>query len=303
MAIDWGQAKSGISSFGNAASSFGGASSASASAAAEDLLARGVRLQGAANIVEADAYKQSGELSRKGREIAVANRGLIQADTATQLAVNSITAAQEERALFLTQGRAVASAASAGLGTTGSALDIIRDNARMGEITQQLMRLQGTAITRQGEIDLASQDQQIIGLDQQIIAYDTQEKSARTASEISEINALAHEANAAGLRSSSSAQKTGGVLSAIGGIVSLGLSIFCWVAREAYGEDNPRWLEFRAWMLNCAPMWLFTFYMLHGRNIAAWLKPRPWAKWCVRKAMDLTLAIHRWRAKGEMIHA
>jgi len=31
--------------------------------------------------------------------------------------------------------------------------------------------------------------------------------------------------------------------------------VICWVAREVYGADNPRWLEFRTWLLTQAPAW------------------------------------------------
>ena len=65
---------------------------------------------------------------------------------------------------------------------------------------------------------------------------------------------------------------------------------FCWVAREVYGPDNPRWLAFREWLLGEAPAWLREGYAAHGERLAAWVRPRPLAKACLRALMDVTLA-------------
>ena len=64
---------------------------------------------------------------------------------------------------------------------------------------------------------------------------------------------------------------------------------FCWVAREVYGPDDPRWLEFRAWMLNEAPDCLREAYAAHGEEFAAWLHDKPMAKAVVRALMDRVL--------------
>jgi hypothetical protein len=42
----------------------------------------------------------------------------------------------------------------------------------------------------------------------------------------------------------------------------------CWVARAAWGEDNPRWIEFRESMFAYAPEWFVKFYLSHGEAIA-----------------------------------
>ncbi|NBW21843.1 MAG: hypothetical protein EBR82_79205, partial [Caulobacteraceae bacterium] len=42
----------------------------------------------------------------------------------------------------------------------------------------------------------------------------------------------------------------GGIKDLAGGFGALaGAGVFCWVAREVYGNDNPKWLQFREWML------------------------------------------------------
>jgi polysaccharide export outer membrane protein len=65
---------------------------------------------------------------------------------------------------------------------------------------------------------------------------------------------------------------------------------FCWVAREVYGEDDPRWLVFRAWMMTEAPSWLREAYAAHGKEFAAWIHDKPLAKAAVRALMDGVLA-------------
>jgi len=67
-------------------------------------------------------------------------------------------------------------------------------------------------------------------------------------------------------------------------------TFFCWVAREVYGADDPRWLVFRAWMLNEAPDWLREAYAAHGEDFAAWIHDKPLVKAAVRALMDQVIA-------------
>ena len=112
--------------------------------------------------------------------------------------------------------------------------------------------------------------------------------NAQLAREIAQKN---YEAAVKSAELSGAAAKQAGTTSAIGqigGALLPGLltSIFCWVAREVYGENNPKWLRFRDWMFYHAPLWFFNFYLKHGERIAAWLKRNPWAKPAIRVWMD-----------------
>jgi polysaccharide export outer membrane protein len=69
-----------------------------------------------------------------------------------------------------------------------------------------------------------------------------------------------------------------------------GIGGFCWVAREVYGADDPRWLVFRAWLLTEAPGWLREAYAAHGEELAAWIHDKPVAKALVRGLMEAALA-------------
>jgi hypothetical protein len=74
-------------------------------------------------------------------------------------------------------------------------------------------------------------------------------------------------------------------LGTLGGL-TLGAVALCWVARAVYGDDNPRWLLFRAWLLTRAPGWLLRVYRRHGPAVADFLRPRPWLQRPVRWLMD-----------------
>jgi hypothetical protein len=75
----------------------------------------------------------------------------------------------------------------------------------------------------------------------------------------------------------------------VGGIAPKGIitgGIFCWVAREVYGEDNPKWLQFREWMLTKASDNLRNFYTEYGERIAESIRNKPKIKSIIRKWMD-----------------
>ncbi len=83
----------------------------------------------------------------------------------------------------------------------------------------------------------------------------------------------------------------GGAGGGLGGGAGGGGNPFCWVAREIYGVHDPRWLEFRSWMVWEAPALLRDMYTEHGESLAGWLHDRPVAKAVVRLAMDQALVV------------
>ena len=76
-----------------------------------------------------------------------------------------------------------------------------------------------------------------------------------------------------------------GVASNVAGLGSL----FCWVAREVYGDENVRWVLFRDWMLNNSPRWFRKLYMDYGPAFAKWLRNKPRVKNVIRKMMDAAI--------------
>jgi len=69
---------------------------------------------------------------------------------------------------------------------------------------------------------------------------------------------------------------------------------YCWVARAVYGEDDPRWRQFRAWLLADAPGWFRTLYIRHGERFADLITGRTRVKSVIRHWMDQRIA-HRHR--------
>lgn len=76
----------------------------------------------------------------------------------------------------------------------------------------------------------------------------------------------------------------GGLGSLVGGLSQAG--VFCWVAREVYGANNPQWLRVREWMLTRAPESLRSFYLEHGERIAAFIADKPAEKDAIRSMFD-----------------
>lgn len=77
----------------------------------------------------------------------------------------------------------------------------------------------------------------------------------------------------------------GGTLSGVGGLLS-GIAAICWVAREVYGVNNPKWLDFRGYLFSDAPKWLFNFYVKYGERFADYISDKPRIKKVIRWAMD-----------------
>jgi hypothetical protein len=75
-----------------------------------------------------------------------------------------------------------------------------------------------------------------------------------------------------------------------GGGVGGGGGGFCWVAREVYGDADPRWLRFRDWLTSDAPRWLHDLYGAHGEAFAAWVHDKPLVKAGLRVMMDRAIA-------------
>ena len=83
-----------------------------------------------------------------------------------------------------------------------------------------------------------------------------------------------------------SQSSSGGLLDFAGTIGSAMIMAPCWVAREVYGIENPKWLEFREWMLNDAPSWLRNLYLKYGERTAKFISNKPRIKSIIRKWMN-----------------
>jgi len=62
--------------------------------------------------------------------------------------------------------------------------------------------------------------------------------------------------------------------------------IICWVAREVYGEDDPKWLQFREWVIGYSPNWFYNAYSKYGERVAKIVAKVPALKLVIRPYMD-----------------
>ncbi len=94
-------------------------------------------------------------------------------------------------------------------------------------------------------------------------------------------DAQAKNALTSGLISGAAAIATGGV--------SEGGRWACWVAREVYGKENPKWLLFREWLETTAPKWFHKLYLEEGERFAEYIKDKPLLKDVIRFGMDCVI--------------
>ena len=81
----------------------------------------------------------------------------------------------------------------------------------------------------------------------------------------------------------------GGIASGVGAAAGAAIGK-CWVAREVYGEKNPKWKQFRSWLLDDAPKWFLNLYLKYGERFAAFIRNKPTLKAIIRKWMDARIA-------------
>ena len=104
-------------------------------------------------------------------------------------------------------------------------------------------------------------------------------------------NLANYQAATYGARAGAQGQIAGATIGAIGNIAGSFLgnpSLFktCWVAREVYGVDNPKWLMFREWLFDDAPSWFYKLYIKHGEQFAKFISNKPKLKSFIRSWMD-----------------
>lgn len=101
--------------------------------------------------------------------------------------------------------------------------------------------------------------------------------------------ALGEQANQAGLASANAgagAAQDGANAEAAASAAAAALLFFCWVAREVYGEGNPRWMLFRDWVVNKAPSWFVRSYAVNGPAMAQYLREHPEEKPALHQWME-----------------
>jgi hypothetical protein len=104
-----------------------------------------------------------------------------------------------------------------------------------------------------------------------------------------------------GMQAQANAASSAGMMGAIGSIggavaggmlggpagASAGASLgSCWVAREVYGIESGKWMQFREWMLNDSPSWFRKLYLKYGERFAKFISNKPRIKSIIRNWMN-----------------
>jgi len=77
-----------------------------------------------------------------------------------------------------------------------------------------------------------------------------------------------------------------GLGSLAGGGLGAGGAFGCHVAREVYGEGNPKWVEFFVWKETQGPRWFKALYNEYSEQWAAFIRNKPRLKGIIRRWMD-----------------
>ena len=93
-----------------------------------------------------------------------------------------------------------------------------------------------------------------------------------------------------GARAQANATKSSGLMQAAGSIIGGFAASGCWVAREVYGIENPRWLQFRHWLFTESPSWFKNLYMKYGERFAKFISNKPFIKNIIRKWMNTKIS-------------
>jgi len=79
----------------------------------------------------------------------------------------------------------------------------------------------------------------------------------------------------------------GAITGMIGGIArGAGAAYGCHVAREVYGEENPKWVRFFVWKETQGPRWFKALYNEYSEQWAAFIRNKPRIKNLIRNWMD-----------------
>ena len=90
-----------------------------------------------------------------------------------------------------------------------------------------------------------------------------------------------------GMQAQAKAAGQAGAMEAAGSVASAALPLmFCWVAREVYGIESSKWLQFRKWMLNDSPSWFRKLYIKYGERFAKFISNKPRIKSIIRNWMN-----------------
>ena len=89
----------------------------------------------------------------------------------------------------------------------------------------------------------------------------------------------------AGAQSQARGAAIGAALGTMGTLGSAAIAK-CWVAREVFGENNPKWKLFFRWKEEVGPAWFKRLYNRHGEAFAKFISNKPKLKALIRRWME-----------------
>jgi hypothetical protein len=227
-----------------------------------------------ANLQAGTTTAQLGQQANLANQAALNQAGQFGAAAANQAALQNQAALNAQRMFGASQGM-TAQQLNQGAGLQGAQL---RLNAagQMGNLGQQAFNTSQAIQQQQMQQGLMQQ-----GLQQQLIdAARGQYAGAVGAPQQSLGLPLAALGAAPVPQTTTQSQKPG-----LFNYLQLGASL-CWVAREVYGEDDPKWLQFREWVIGYSPNWFYKAYSKYGEKVAKVVAKVPALKLVIRPFMD-----------------
>jgi hypothetical protein len=74
----------------------------------------------------------------------------------------------------------------------------------------------------------------------------------------------------------------------------------CWVARAVFGEDNPKWLMARIFVVNISPEWFKNLYLKHGEQFAEVVKKNKLLKLAIKPIFEVFAFIGENHARAKL---
>ena len=227
-----------------------------------------------ANLQVGTTTAQLGQQANLANQAALNQAGQFGAAAANQAALQNQAALNQQRQFGATQGM-TAQQLNQGAGLQGAQLRL-NASGQMGNLGQQAFNTSQAIQQQQMQQGLMQQ-----GLQQQLIdAARGQYAGAVGAPQQSLGLPLAALGAAPVPQTTTQSQKPG-----LFNYLQLGASL-CWVAREVYGEDNPKWLQFREWVIGYSPNWFYKAYSKYGEKVAKVVAKVPALKLVIRPFMD-----------------
>ena len=234
------------------------------------------------NLANQSAINQAGQFgAAAANQAALANQSALNqarqfgAAAANQAALTNQAASNQQRQFGATQGM-TAQQLNQGAGLQGAQFRL-GAAGQMGNLGQQAFNTSQAIQQQQMQQGLMQQ-----GLQQQLIdAARGQYAGAIGAPQQSLGLPLAALGAAPAPQSTTNTMKPG-----LFNYLQLGANALCWVAREVYGEDDPKWLQFREWVIGYSPNWFYKAYSKYGENVAKVVAKVPALKLVIRPFMD-----------------